>query len=276
MATVVWAGTTSTDIGDGSNWVGAAFPGTGDTALWNTVTPFAMASGTATNAITNLVITDGAGTQGMGTSGGTCSWGNVTGYMQIGNRAAGHWITSSGTIAQLKLEMPNAATAYLITGTVTTAIGTNVTVSVAAAATLTNALSTNTTWNVAIKGTAITLWQGTGFVNTTSRNITTCKAGPGSIITLAGTSIIATAADFYSSTLVFQSSGTLPTSTLIAGINLFKGSLLTVAGNPNATAAGGTVVVYPGANVIDTVPGCSLTVTKIMAGPSAGGTVPPS
>lgn len=276
MANIKWGGTVSTDIGDGNNWDGLAFPAVGDSAIWDRSTPYPPGSGTATNAVTNLIISDGAtsaqSTGGsMGSTGGSPSWGNITGYCQIANRA-NHWIKSSGTIAKLQLEMPNNATAYIVSGTVTTTLATNVTVEIVAAAVTTNVLITGATVNAAINGTAITLLQGTGKVNTTSRNITACKTGAGSVVTLKGTAIIVTTGDFQQSILVMQSSGTLPTSTLVAGISLFTGSTLTFVGNPNSTAAGGTVVVYPGAQVVDSVPGCTVTVTKLTAGPTINST----
>lgn len=274
MATINWTGGTSTDIGDGSNYSGSAFPATGDTLVWKSATTYNPASGTATNAITNLVVTDGAtSTNGGGSIGAGAAWGNITGYCQLANRA-NHSINSSGTVTKLQAEMPNNATVTLVTGTFTTVLATNVTVEVVAAAIVVNILFTGATINAAINGTAITLLQGTGTANLTSRNATTCKVGRGSQVTLKGTATIVTTGDFHQSTLTMQSSGTLPTSTLTAGISLFAGSLLTFVGNPNATAAGGTVVVYPGANVNDAVPGCVVTVTKLTAGPSNIGAPP--
>lgn len=270
MATVTWLGGTSTDISNTANWSGGAFPGTGDTALWAGNTTYAMASGTAPNAITNLIVA-AAVTQSMGTSSGTCTWHGITGYAELGNRAE-NWFACDATTVQLNVSMPNNATCHLTTGTTTTCIATSTTVDVGSSAVVTYALGTGATYIFASSATAVTyMLCASTVVKTTSRSITSGSYSDGSVVTLMGTAIIGTTGthtSFSRSTLVHQSSGTLPTSTLDNGINILPGSLMTPQGNPNGVAQGGTVVQFPGGTVMTSANGVSMNVSTLSAGPA--------
>lgn len=278
MADIVWGGTVSTDVGDATNWVGGVRPTTSDNAVWNSKTPFAMASGTMNAGVTDFIVTDGTGTLSCGTAGGTFTLKAVTGKILISNRAPAHWINANGvTVALTRIESPVSATIYLQAGTFTTVQATNVTIEIVAAAIVVNVIFTGATINAAINGTGITLAQGTGFINSTSRNIATCKVGRNSTVALMGTANITSTGDFQQSTLVFQSSATVITSTIVTGISLFSGSLMTFVGNPNSTAGGGgAVVVYPGAGINMFVPGCTVSLAQIAAGPTSSPTVSPT
>lgn len=263
MATVTWLGGTSGDISVGANWSGGSFPGTGDTALWNANATNPPSSGTAANAVTNLVITD-AVTQSMGTASSAPVWKDISGYTKIANRAPANWFSCSGsTVAgPVNLETPSGSTNYLTAGTITTVIGNNNRVDIGASCIVTNAKSNGAEWIVATNGTAITNFKGTARATLTTRNITSGYFDAGSVVTLKGSAIIATAGEFSGATLVHQSSGTL------SGIELRSMSTLTCVGNPNATAAAGTVIIWSGSRVLDVAPGCIMTYTASYVGPN--------
>lgn len=264
--TQVWNGVAADgNVATAGNYVSGVAPIAGDSVLANIAPTSAMTNGTFP-ALVDITITDAYGANVVGALGAPITFGNVTGTMRIGSRSPFVSVTTSGTVASAKFECSVNNQVYIAGGTWTSVItGTALTLNVAATAIVTAGKDPGgAKWLVATSGTAITTWTGVGSITLTSRNITTCNAD-GATITLQGTAIIATTGNIVGGVVAHQSSGTL------AGISLRKGSKLTVLGNPNATAQGGTIEIYTGSLVVDVVPGCTLTYTASPTGPSTPG-----
>ena len=259
MAAVSWIGVTSTDVGTDSNYSSGADPASGDTVTWGTITPFGMGSGTFANAI-HLNVTEGAGTatsRDVGTAASplTLSITLTTGVASFANRG-NVYVTSGGTVAIAKFQMPNGGTAVLSGGTWTSLRPTNVKVQVGASAVVTNILSAGSDGEVATNATDLTSFRGSGKWTFNSRDIDDAWVHPEGILIMAGTSALDSVVYISKGgTFNHQSSGT------VAAADIQPGSLYTVQGNPSASATLTLATIWTGGELLRASAGFTLTVT---------------
>jgi len=262
-----WTGTTDGVVTTATNYEGGVAPIAGD-SVYARVSPInPMASGTFPNLV-NFVISEAYGQNNIGSASTAVGFGTVT-AMKIASRGQAVYLTAT-TITAVSFEMPNGSTAVLTGGTWTTITGTNVRVEAGASAIVTNIQSNASVWDMATNGTAITSYVGSGTLMVNSRNVTTMTLdGPTSRAVVKGASAVTTANILSGARCVHQSSGTMTTANLRG-----PGSTLTPAGNPNATATVTTANVWTGAEIVRSVPGCTLAVTTVnFIGPESSGTV---
>jgi hypothetical protein len=269
-ATVRWLGGTSTDVSVGANWVGGAVPAVGDFAKWDSVTTFGPGSGTFTNAVAKFEVTEGAGTatsRDLGTAASPLTLSAIATSARFANRG-NVYVTSSGTVAAASFEMPNGGTAVISGGTWTDAVFTACVADIGASAVMTNIYSAGARGTVATNGTGVTLFEGSGTWTLASRDVATGNLEPGCTLAITGTSASGTAINISrGATFAHQSTGTVTKG------NIKPGGIYTVRGNPGAAATVTltTAVIWPGATLVESAEGLTLTVTtRTFRGPQAG------
>ena len=275
MADKTWAGTTDANVATAGNWSGGTVPAGGDNIFWLGITPFPM-SGTFTNAVGagNVTVSEQAGAQAGngGNTFGTASTpidfnGNVTGTIRIALRGNAYVASGGDTLTSVSLEMPDGFVGVFSgTQTVTSITASKCRVDVGASTVIVSGYSIGAFWDVATSGTAITLFEGSGRITSTSRGITTATIEPGGLVVVAGTSAVGTVNISRGAVFNHQSSGTVTTG------NIRPGGLYTVKGNSTTGATLSTAVIWQGGQLVEVSEGFTLTVTaKSYRGPQSGG-----
>lgn len=252
-STVSWTGTTDGVVTTAGNYAGGVAPIAGDSVIATSKPANAMASGTLP-ALVDFKVFPEYGSNSIGVSGTAIGFGNVSGTFQVSALCPLVNVTTSGTIALAKFEMPNNGDCFIDGGT-----WTDVTVNAGIAfLASSNAIVTTLTplkgsdCTLLSNGTAVTTVTGSGKL-TTSRSCTTVNGDPGGrIITRAAAAVTTINAVGYG--IIHQSSGTLGT------VNLRDTSFITPQGNILGTATVTTTNEYPQSMVTLATPGAALAI----------------
>lgn len=259
MAERIWTGAVSTDVTVAGNYLGGAAPGPGDDVLAD--------RGSVAMTGTMVALTNFRATPGwrgnMGTSGSPLTFGAVTlfSYAASGQFAN---ITSSGTITAAVLDMLNAAGMKIVGGTWTLVTSTLGKIIAEAAAVLTTLRINGSWWEIGTNATAITALTGWGKVDVDSRNLTDIRLhGPSSLLITRGTatgttpSTGAVAAGMFTSGARYNKKSAATDSTVDL---IGPGTVMDVAGNPNAASALTTLNRWSDAKVYERSGGHVMTI----------------
>lgn len=256
MAVREWNGATDGVVTTAGNYVAGAAPTAGDSVYARIRPTNPMASGTFP-ALVNFEVTEAYGANNIGSAASAVGFGAVT-SMRIAGQGSGYYISSSGTVDAASFEMPFGSTVVISGGTFTLTNVSGCKLEGGASAVFTTINSIGAEGTVATNGTGITTLTGSGKWTVTSRNITTANCDANMRLIVTGTAAVTTVNIVGGGTFNHQSSGTVTTA------NVRPQGLYTVAGNPGNAGTNVTLTtanIWKGAQLIESVPGFTLTVT---------------
>lgn len=254
----------------GANWIGAAAPGNGDTAIIGSSNRAILGATVATTGLT-IRVTEGFG----GTIGADAPliFSDTTTVLVYGGRGA-YVNFGCGTMASTTLNISGGQQVVLSSGTHTalTVSGGNVTIAAGTVVTTLNNVGGVVT--AGYNATAFTTANNCGTLYT-NRSCTTLNCKRGSAIQYNNgvtTATLCTTVNIENGGVYNKQSGGTDTT-----VNLFPGGTFSIAGNAGSTGAGGvatvtvtTTNIWAGSRIVDVSGGIALTTTRVFFGVPSG------